>query len=103
DVADRAELVAGGVEEGVVDLVVQERDDDVRAADRVVELRDLERAVVGRDPDVARLAQDLDGGLGDAARDDDLRLGHGRATYPPARRSRLLAPEDEPVGAQREL
>ena len=59
-----AELVAGGVEEGVVDLVVQERDHDVRARDRVVQLRDLERPVVGRDPDVTRLARISTAGSG---------------------------------------
>ena len=72
DVGHDPQLLAGGVEERVVDAVVQHHDDRVRPADRGVELLRRERPVLLGDPDVgAGLAQRGERRLGQAAGDDD--------------------------------
>ena len=72
DVRDHLQLRAGGVEEGPVDAVVQQRQDRVGAGRGLVQLRRRERPVVRRHPDVVGLlAQQLERRLGDPAHDHD--------------------------------
>ena len=71
DVRDHLQLRTGRVEHGVVDLVVQEADDRVRALDGVEHLLAGERTIVRREPHVAVLGEEIERRLGDAARDDD--------------------------------
>ena len=72
-VGDDAQLRAGGVEEGIVDLVVEERDDGVRACDRHVQLVDRQGRFLHVRVQLACLAQQLECRLGHAARDHDAR------------------------------
>ena len=76
DVRDDAKPRARGVEERVVDPVVEQRHDAVRSGDGRVQLVRRKRPVVRRDPDVARRLEKLDRRLGDPPRDDDPRR-HG--------------------------
>ena len=70
-VRDDAQLRPGGREEGLVDAIVQERHHGVCARDRGVQLLDRQSGLLLMRLELARLAQDLEGRLGHAARDDD--------------------------------
>ena len=89
DVRDDAQLRPGGVEEGVVDAIVEEGDDGVGAVDRRVQLVGRERPVLRVEPEVARRAQQVERRPGDRPRDDDPRevgggAGRGGAGVTPA-------------------
>ena len=70
-VRDDAQLRPGGVEERLVDAVVQQRHDGVGAGDRRVQLVDRQRGLLRARVELARLAQDVERRLGHAARDHD--------------------------------
>ena len=61
----------GGVEEGVVDPVVQQGHDGAGAGDGLVQLVAAQRTVVRRDPELAGLAEQLEGGFGQPPRGHD--------------------------------
>ncbi len=78
DVRDDAQLRPGGVEEGVVDPIAQQRHDRVGARDRRVQLVDRKRSLLHVRVHLAGLAQQLEGRLGHAARHHDA-AGHQTA------------------------
>ncbi len=71
DVRDDAQLRAGGVQERLVDAVVEQRDHGVCPRDRGVQLRDGERRLLRVRVELARLAQHVEGRLRHAPGDDD--------------------------------